>query len=473
VSSTGAGALTLRFEGAARTVTGSRHRIQFGRHSWLFDCGLYQGHRDEAEAINRTFHFPPSDLNAVVLSHAHLDHSGNLPTLISQGYPGKIHVTPATGDLVRVLLPDTAFLMEREVDHVNWRTKGRRPPRRPLYTQAEVEETLERLADHPYHEPWELFPGVTVEYFDAGHILGSALTTFEIAGGGRKTRLGFTGDLGRPGRPILRDPETVPGVDVLVLESTYGDRLHTPSEETDRALADVVRRAVEKGGRLLIPSFAVGRTQEVVATLHRLTNDGIVPDLPIFVDSPMAKQATEVFRRHPECFDAATRRAFESNQGEPFGFARLRYVSTQDESRSLNDREGSFVVISASGMCEGGRILHHLKQGLGKRQNTVLLVGYQADGTLGRRLQDGAEVVNIFGEPVIRRAEVISLDGFSAHADQREILDWVAGLTPPPKRIFLVHGEEGPAEVLASLLRERVSADVRVPLAGEAFELWS
>ena len=230
--------LSISFEGAARTVTGSRHRIRFGERSWLFDCGLYQGHRDEAEAVNRRFQFPPEELDAVVLSHAHLDHSGNLPTLVGRGYPGKVHATPATGDLVRVLLPDTAFLMEREVEHVNWRAKGRRPPRRPLYTHAEVEETLGRLVDHSYHEAWELVPGARVEYFDAGHILGSALTVFHFSSGGRSLRLGFTGDLGRPGRPILRDPEVLPPVDVLVLESTYGDRLHTPQEETDRALVE-------------------------------------------------------------------------------------------------------------------------------------------------------------------------------------------------------------------------------------------
>lgn len=464
--------LSIRFEGAARTVTGSRHRILFGKRTWLFDCGLYQGHRDEAEAINRTFHFTPADLDAAVLSHAHLDHSGNLPTLVSRGYPGKVHATPATGDLLRVLLPDTAFLMEREVEHVNWRTKGHRPPREPLFTGAEVEETLRRLVEHPYREPWELFPGVKVEYHDAGHILGSALTTFEFTSDGRRLRLGFTGDLGRPDRPILRDPEVPPGVDALVLESTYGDRLHTPSEETDRALAEVVNRTAERGGRLLIPSFAVGRTQEVVATLHRLCGDSLVPDLPIFVDSPMAKQATDVFRRHPECFDSETRRAFESNHGEPFGFARLRYISTQDESRSLNDREGAFIIISASGMCEGGRILHHLKVGLGNRRNTVLLVGYQAEGTLGRRIQDGAEVVNIFGEPVIRRAEVVSLDGFSAHADQKEILDWVTHLEPAPRRIFLVHGEPAPLEALSARLKESIHADVHIPRPGEKFDLW-
>ena len=464
--------LSIHFEGAARTVTGSRHRIEFGRRSFLFDCGFYQGHRDEAEKINRTFHFEPSGLDAVVLSHAHLDHTGNLPTLVSRGYGGTVHSTPATADLCRVMLPDAAFLMEREVEHVNWRTGGR-PLRRPLYTAEDVQETLTRFLPHPYHEPWILFPGVSGQYHDAGHILGSALTTFEFTSGGRRLRLGMSGDLGRPRRPILRDPEVPAGVDVLVMESTYGDRLHSPAADTERELAEVVRRTAARGGRLLVPAFAVGRTQELVATLHALTQRGEVPELPIFVDSPLARRATEVFVRHPECFDAATWEGFAKHAGEPFGFKRLRYVSTPEESRQLNTRPGPFIVISASGMCEGGRILHHLRQGLGDERNTVLLVGFQAEGTLGRRLRDGAERVNVFGEPVERRAEVVALDGFSAHADQREILDWVSRLDPAPRRIFLVHGEPAPAETLAGLLHNRVGAEVGIPRAGETFDLWT
>jgi metallo-beta-lactamase family protein len=256
------------------------------------------------------------------------------------------------------------------------------------------------------------------------------------------------------------------------MESTYGDRLHTPAAETERALAETVRRTAERGGRLLIPSFAVGRTQEVVASLHTLIERGEVPDLPIFVDSPMARQATEVFRRHPDLFDRRTRTAFERENGVPLGFARLHYVSTPDESRGLNDRPGPFIIISASGMCEGGRILHHLRVRLPDSRNTVLLVGYQAEGTLGRRLQEGADAVNVFGEPVQRRAEVVTLDGFSAHADQHELLEWAGRLDPPPRRIFLVHGESGPARTLAERLRERVNADIRVPAKGDEFDLW-
>ena len=464
--------LSIAFQGAARTVTGSRHHLRFGERSWLFDCGLYQGHRDEADRINRTFDFPPGELDAVVVSHAHLDHTGNLPTLVAGGFGGPIHCTAATADLAQFMLADSAHLMERDIEHVNRHRHGH-PPRRALYAPRDVTETVGGFVRHGYREPWELFPGVRVEYFNAGHILGAALTTFEFRDGGRTLRLGMSGDLGRPGRPILVDPERHPGVEALVLESTYGDRLHTPSAESERLLAEIVERTAARGGRVLVPSFAVGRTQELVATLHALCERGRACNLPIFVDSPMAREATEVFVRHPECFDEETRDAFEHEHGAPFGFARLRYVGTPEESRALNDRTEPCIIISASGMCEGGRILHHLRHDLGDPRNTVLFVGFQAEGTLGRRLRDGARTVNILGEPITVRAEVAAIDGFSAHADQGELVAWVAGLTPAPRRIFLVHGELGPAEALAVALRARTGADVRIPEKGEEFDLWN
>ncbi len=466
------GPLTISFEGAARTVTGSRHRLKLGTQSWLFDCGLYQGHRDEAERVNRTFRFDPTGLDAVVVSHAHLDHIGNLPSLVAQGFRGAIHATHATVALARVMLPDSAFLMQRDVEHVNRQARGG-PPRRPLYTPAEADETLARFTGHDYHRPWPLFEGVEVTYYDAGHMLGSALTTFEFSDGSRRFRLCMGGDLGRPRRPILRDPEVHPGVDALVMESTYGDRLHSDGEETERLLAEVVTRTAARSGRLLVPAFAVGRAQELVATLHRLCESGRVPELPIFVDSPMARAATGVFKQHPECFDSETRREFETQDGAPFGFRRLRYVTSADESRALNDRQGACVIVSASGMCEGGRILHHLRHGLGNERNTVLFVGFQAEGTLGRRLQDGVETVNILGEPVRRRAEIVSLDGFSAHADQAELVDWASRLEPRPRQVFLVHGELAAAEILSGVLRERLGVAVHVPRPGEEFELWN
>jgi metallo-beta-lactamase family protein len=464
--------LGISFEGAARTVTGSRHRLRFGARSWLFDCGLYQGHRDEAERVNRTFRFDPATLTGVVVSHAHLDHTGNLPSLVARGYAGAIHATPATVDLARVMLPDSAFLMQRDVDHVNRHVKGR-PPRAPLYTMNAVEQTLARLTPHGYHVPFPLGDDVTVTYYDAGHILGSALSTLEFQNGGRSFRLGMSGDLGRPRRRILRDPEPHPGVDALVMESTYGDRLHSDAEATERQLAEIVTRTAARGGRLLVPAFAVGRTQELVAALHALIEQRRAPDLPIFVDSPMAREATAVFRTHFDCFDDETRRAFEQENGAPFGFPRLRYVGSAEESRALNDRREPCIIVSASGMCEGGRILHHLRHGLGDPRNTVLFVGFQAEGTLGRRLQEGAVEVSVLGEPVVRRAEVASLDGFSAHADQRELLEWAAALDPSPATIYLVHGEIGPMEVLATALRKRLGVEVQVPVPGQEFVLWN
>ena len=470
--------LRIGFLGAARTVTGSRHHITWGESTWLYDCGLYQGHRDEAEAVNRTFQFDPKSLDGVVISHAHLDHTGNLPTLVAQGFDGPIDITAPSADLSRVMLPDSAHLMEKDVDHVNRHRNGRPDPasrwvpRTALYNLADVTSTLERFRTHGYDEAFTPFPGVTATYHDAGHILGSAMTTFAFERNGRSFRLLMGGDLGRAHRAILRDPVVPPGPDALVLESTYGDRVHADDATTERQLIDAVRRTADRGGRVVVPAFAVGRTQELVAVLHRLIGQGAIPDLPLYVDSPMAREATAVFKRHPECFDTETQRMF-ANGGAPFGFDRLRYVTTPDESRSLNDLTEPCIIISASGMCEGGRILHHLQHALGNDHNTVLFVGFQGQGTLGRRLRDGAETVNVFGEPVRVRAEIVALDGFSAHADQHELLSWVGRLDPAPRTVFIVHGEPEPAETLAGLLREKTTATVHVPEKGQEFDLWT
>jgi len=462
--------LAISFQGAARTVTGSRHHLTWGPHTWLFDCGLYQGHRDEADRINRHFAFEPGGLEAVVLSHAHLDHSGNLPTLVAGGFGGKIHATGVSGEITALLLADSAFLMERDLEHL--RKHGKANGRTPLYTPADVQHTVSRLVPRTYHDPWELAAGAKVEYYDAGHILGSALTTFEFSDNGRLHRLGMSGDLGRPARRILRDPEVHPGVDTLVLESTYGDRTHTPAEETEKALIEIVNRTVERGGRIIVPSFALGRAQEMVATFYDLCSRGALCEIPVYVDSPMARQISEVFFEHPELFDAETRARFDESHA-PLDYRRLRYVGTPAESRTLNDVREPIIIIAASGMCEGGRVLHHLRHGLGNPRNTVLFVGFQAEGTLGRRLRDGAESVNILGEPVRVAAEIAALDGFSAHADRDEILAWARRLEPRPKRIFLVHGEPQPAESLASLLREKLAVEVHVPSKGQEFELWN
>jgi metallo-beta-lactamase family protein len=462
--------LRISFEGAARTVTGSRHRITFGDRSWLFDCGLYQGRREEAYRINRAFDFEPGELEGVVVSHAHIDHTGNLPTLVARGFRGAIHATPATADLSEVMLPDSAFLMRRDVDFLRRHKRGVRDP---LYVEKDVVETLSRFRTHGYHEPWTLDDGIRVAYHDAGHILGSAVTRFEFESGGRNTTLIMSGDLGRPNRPILRDPEIPTGAETLVLESTYGDRLHPEAKANEEELVRVVEQTAARGGRLLVPAFAVGRTQELVATFHELCEAGRVCDLPIYVDSPMARKATGVFAAHPECFDSDTRHDFKTHHGAPLGFKRLRYVAGVEESKALNNVKGACIIIAASGMCEGGRILHHLRHGLGDARNTVLFVGYQAEHTLGRRLRDGADQVSILGEPIRRRAEVASLEGFSAHADQHELVEWVARLDPMPRRIFLVHGDLEPAQVLAGVLEERTGASVAIPERGEGIELWN
>ncbi len=468
--------LAIAFHGAARTVTGSRHLITFGDRRMLFDCGLFQGHREEADALNRTFHFAPGEVDVAVISHAHLDHVGNVPTLFDQGFRGPLYGTAGTAALARIMLTDSAFLMQKDVERVNRRRDKRgdsSPARQPLYGPEDVTAALSRFETHDYHAPFAPLDGVEARFFDAGHILGSALTTLEFHAGGRTFRLGMGGDLGRPARQILRDPETHPGVDTLVLASTYGDRIHPDGPETMTALVEIIRRTVERGGRVLVPAFAVGRTQELVADLHQLIGQGLLPAVPMFVDSPMARAATGVYRGHPQYFDEPTRKAFDLGGGAPFGFDRLTYVTSPEESRALNDFDSPCILIAASGMCEGGRILHHLRHGLGNPNNTVLFVGFQAEGTLGRRLRDGAEKVNVFGEPVMVRAEIAALDGFSAHADQRELLAWTKSLVPAPKRIFLVHGELAPMETLAGLLRSEIGCEVTIPSRGEEFPLWT
>jgi metallo-beta-lactamase family protein len=381
-------------------------------------------------------------------------------------------LTAPSADLSRFMLADSAYLQGKDVEHVNKHRRDR-PPREPLYALADVERTLERFQTYGYEKPFTPFAGVSASYHDAGHILGSAMTTFTFTQNGRSFRLLMGGDLGRPNRPILRDPTVPPGPDALVLESTYGDRVHDDDAHNEKLLVDAVRRTIGRGGRLVVPAFAVGRTQELVAVLHRLIQQGAIPNVPIYVDSPMAREATGVFRRHPECFDAETSAQFRDHGGEPFGFDRMRYIRSVDESRALNDVKEPCIIVSASGMCEGGRVVHHLQHALGDARNAVLFVGFQAEGTLGRRLRDGAPDVNVFGEPMHVRAEIVPLDGFSAHADQREILDWVARLQPQPRTIFLVHGEIGPMETLAGLLRARTTATVAIPTLGQEFALWT
>ncbi|MDQ7858136.1 MAG: MBL fold metallo-hydrolase [Armatimonadota bacterium] len=454
--------MRLIFHGAVRTVTGSLHIVEAGGALVYLDCGLFQGAREAALAWNRRLPTPARDVDAVILSHAHLDHCGNLPTLVAGGFRGPIYCTPATRDLTALVLRDAAKVARHDVAIVNrLRRRQGLPAAEPLYGVRDVERTLARLCAVPYGRTFRVGPGAA-RFVDAGHILGSASVVFEA--GGR--RLGFTGDLGRPGTAIIRDPDVLPAVDLLVTESTYGDRDHESREHAIDRLASVVGETVARGGRVLIPAFAVGRTQELAYALRALREAGRVPEVPVYVDSPMATDATAIFRRHPEGFGGEARTVLRRR--DPFGFRGLRYVRTARESRALVARDEPCVVIATSGMAESGRILAHLERYVGDPRSTLLFVGYQAEHTLGRRLLDGAPEVRIYGEPHHVAIRIARVDAFSAHADRRELLAWIRRI-PEVGRAFCVHGDEEPARALArALTGARIPAAVPVVGQGEA-----
>ncbi|HEX6895498.1 MAG TPA: MBL fold metallo-hydrolase [Bryobacteraceae bacterium] len=472
--------MKLTFWGAARVVTGSMHQLSIEGHDYLLDCGLFQGRRREAEERNRTFPFPCRKISAVLLSHGHIDHSGNLPGLVRCGFHGPIFTSPATADLCRPMLEDSATLQEKDAEFLNKRSLRRqslnlRAPGNdrtvePLYTVEDAEATFPLFQPVPMHTPTHIGPGLSYESFEAGHIFGSTCMLLHLESGGRKIRLGFTGDLGRSGLPIVRDPETLPDCDYLILESTYGSRIHEPIQSVADRLAAIVNRTYQRGGKIIVPAFAVGRTQQLVLVLHQLINEGKIPPFPIFVDSPLAVNVTEVFRKHPELFDEAARK-FLDNHEDPFGFRRLTYVRDVNQSKALNDLRGPFMIVSASGMCEGGRVLHHLKNNISDPRNTVVLTGYQAENTLGRKIQQKLEEVPVFGEPVRLRAEVEQLDALSGHADREEMLAWMQPLAGGLKRVFLVHGEAEQQTPFADAIRQRYGLEVVVPERGESFEL--
>lgn len=456
---------TVTFWGAARTVTGSAHRLDACSRSLLLDCGLFQGPRAESARRNRDFPFRPRDIDAVLLSHAHIDHCGNLPNLVKQGFGGRIYCTPATRALAGVMLGDAAKIHEEDAAYLNRHRERGEPEVEPFFDGRDVFRTLLRLRAVPYDETFEVFPGIDATFVEAGHLLGSAMVSVRIAAAEGSRRLTFTGDLGRTGIPILRDPAPIPPADLVICESTYGGQTHEPVSESAERLGEVVRRTVARGGKLLIPAFAVGRTQTVIYYLHQLRDAGRLPGVPIFVDSPMAVRATEVFRAHPECFDQETLRLLAADP-DLFGGRQVRYIESVHESIALNHFADPCVIISASGMCEAGRILHHLRHNVCDPRSTILLVGFQADGTLGRRLAEGRSEVRILGGVYPVKAEVLALDGLSSHADQPEI---IAALRPlaGSARVRLVHGEPDRAAALAEALRAAGFADVAVPAPGD------
>ena len=461
--------MKIHFLGGVDTVTGSCHIVEAGGRRVLRDCGLYQGRRAEAFARNRGLAFDPATLDAVVLSHAHIDHCGNLPTLARAGYRGPVHATTATARLCEIMLLDAAHIQEQDAVYLNQKTNRRKePPVVPLYVTADAERTLTLLQGHHYGAPVEVAPGLRVSFRDAGHILGAALNVFESGEDGRRTRAGFAFDLGRSGLPLIRDPEPLPaGLDVLVLESTYGNRRHDPAADAAAQLGRVVRKTLERGGKVFVPTFALERAQEILYHLSQLVADGALPRVPVFVDSPMASAVTRVFQKSAEYMDDEFRE-LRDRMGCVLAPPWVTFSSTVEQSKAITARDRPCVVLAASGMCEHGRILHHLKHGIGNPLNAIVFVGYQAEHTLGRRIVSGESRVRIFGDEHTVRAEVHRLDAFSGHADVEELVAYARAVSP--RRIYLVHGEADSRAALADRLRKE-RFDAILPLPGETVEI--
>ena len=462
----------IHFLGAARTTTGSMYLIEVNSRRFLLECGLFQGHRGESIERNRNFPFVPQSVDAVVLSHAHIDHCGNLPNLCRQGFEGNIYCTFATRDLASVMLEDSAEIQRDDAAFVSKkRAKRGLPPVEPLYSATDAEKAVRQFVTCNYDRPFLLMEGVTVTFKDAGHILGSAQVVFDIKEDGRPFRFLFSGDVGRGQDDILRDPVPVDQVDYLQVESTYGGREHAPRPLAHEEVAKLVRETVQKNGKIIIPSFSVGRTQQIVYTLHQLTLAGQVPRVPIFVDSPLSVNATEIYRLHPECFNDRIY-AFLREKENPFGMENLTYIRELAHSMKLNDLRDSAIIISASGMAEAGRIRHHLANHIGNPANLVLFIGYCAEHTLGAQILAGTNPVNIFGEPHEVRARVVSLDSFSGHADRNELKRYVEAIGGDLKRIAVIHGEESQALAFAETLRAlKPNAEVLVPEYKQSMQL--
>lgn len=463
--------LRLRFLGAAQEVTGSLLLVETARGSLVVDCGMFQGRRAESRQRNRFLPDEAIRADAAILTHSHIDHSGNLPTLVKAGFAGTIYATPATYDLCSYMLRDSARIQAGDAAYLN-RKFARDPDWElltALYDEEDVVHTLERVVSMPYHHAFEPLPGVTARFLNAGHILGSAQLVLDVQLGDETRRLVVSGDLGRKGLPIIRDPEAPPRpVDYVVMESTYGNRTHGSVEQMHDDLERVVRDTVSRGGKVIVPAFAVGRTQEILLVLHELIRAKRLPPLPVFIDSPLAIDVTEVFRAHVECFDAETR-TFLDEHGDVFSFEGVRFTRTPEESMQINAHVGSAIIISASGMAEAGRILHHLRNHVEDERNTILIIGFMAQHTLGRRLVERRRRVKIWGLERDLRARVEVLDAFSAHADRDDLLAYAASCGDV-RRLFLVHGEPDQQLPLRQTLRER-GVEVHVPARGEVVDL--
>ncbi len=468
--------ITLTAFGAAEEVTGSKHMLDTGDARVLVDCGIFQGHREEARRKNQDLPFSPRDITVCVNTHGHLDHCGAYPLLVKKGYNGNIFSTPATRDIAGLVMMDSARIQAHDAQHLAKRQKKHpRADRKvfePLYDEHDAETALSQFVSADYRRPHDIAKNVRATFHDAGHILGSSLVRFEVRNANGNTTVGFTGDLGRSNMPILRDPEVIPPVDYLVCESTYGNRLHDEYGFAEEELAAIIRDTVKRGGRVIMPAFAVERTQELVYILHKLHDAGRIPVVPVFVDSPMAVSATAIFRAHPECYDRETVEQFLDNGESPFRFDALKYVTNAEVSKSINTLPEPCIIIATSGMCEAGRILHHLIHGIGDPRNAVLIVGFMAANTLGRALADKRPEVRIFGEKHQVRATVKIFNVFSAHADYREIGEYVTKLDASRlKGVYLVHGEPDAQSALRQHLLGLGVPNVVILKAGKPVQL--
>lgn len=460
--------MKITFLGAARTVTGSMHLIEAGGNSILLDCGLYQGRRKEAHEKNTKLSERACRADAIILSHAHIDHSGRLPMVVSHGFKGKIHSTRATRALCDVMLTDSAQIQQKDFEFL---TEQGMPVLEPLYNEDDVKETMKHFVESRYGSWYDVVPGIRARFLDAGHILGSAVTEIEITENGSTRRLCFTGDLGRRGMPILRDPEKLPDCDIVITESTYGDRVHSGTEDTERDLAALVVEQAGRKGPIIIPAFSVGRTQNIIFALYKIYKKGLAPRLPIFVDSPLSSRVTKIVSQNSEYFDEEALAVLGDQKGAPFYFPEVRYIESVEESKTLNERKDAFIVISASGMCEMGRVVHHIKNWIEEPRALILIVGFQAQYTLGKKLLMGMSPVRIFGIERDVRARIKKMNAMSAHADRNDLIHYVAPVARSCGEIFVVHGEPDPAESLAKAMREQGCARVRVPSEGDTFEL--
>jgi metallo-beta-lactamase family protein len=468
--------MKITFLGAAKTVTGSCYLVQTAKTSFLVDCGMFQGHASQNNANEAPFPFGMDTIGFMLLTHAHIDHSGRIPKLWLDGYRNSIYATKATADLCGIMLPDSGHIQEMEAEWTNRKhMRSGKPDEKPLYTSQDATDSLKLFKRHKYDESFNPASDVRVIFRDAGHILGSSITEIWVTEDGKETKIVFSGDLGNKGIPIMRDPAIIDDADYLVIESTYGDRLHQNAVNKVDRFVQIINDTVNRGGNVVIPSFAVGRTQEIIYELHkqreRVGNKlQTILKTPVYIDSPLAVSATEVFRDNTDCFDEEARQYIE-NGDNPIDFPNLHFTKSMEESKALNEDRESKIIISASGMCDAGRIKHHLKHNLWRKESTILFVGYQAEGTLGRQLVEGAKHVKLFGEDIRVNARIEILEGYSGHADREGLLSWIGSFKKKPRQTLLVHGENEAITSFAKAIKDRFNIDSVIPALGESVTL--